>query len=123
MCPLLIYGVAWTIGSFEDDANRKELYDKEKNVEKYQYYVSDGDNMIAKGKWHNAIFQYSKALEIFPNEYDVQYRLALGYSYKCQHKNKGCERADSLVSRLLTHFPDSEEVKDLRVSLNNKMNE
>ena len=70
---------------------------------------------------HNAIFQYARASQIFPNEYDVQYRLALAYTYQCQYTNKECKHADSLVNRLLIHFPDKEKVKGLRGSLDNKM--
>lgn len=119
--PLIILGVNKSIGLFAEEVTKEEVVIKEKDIKKYQFHIDDGDYMISKGKWNNAIFQYTRASEIFPNEYDVQYRLALAYTYKCQHTNEGCERGDSLVNRLLTHFPDNKKVKGLRVSLDDRM--
>jgi tetratricopeptide (TPR) repeat protein len=52
----------------------------------YLFYLNDGDARLKKHQYHNAIFQYKKALEVFPSEFDAQYRLALAYSYQCQYK-------------------------------------
>ena len=70
--------------------------------------------MFEKRKWNNAIFQYSRALEVFPNEFDAQYRLAQSYTYKCQLENKSCFKADSLVDRLIKYFPENKKIQELK---------
>jgi hypothetical protein len=121
ICPLLIYGTYKITTSFDEEIKEQKIIRKKKDIEKYQFHINDGDYMISKGKWNNAIFQYTRASEIFPNEYDVQYRLTLAYTYKCQYTNEECTKSDSLVNRLLTYYPNDEKVKGLRVSLDDKM--
>ncbi|MGB0888579.1 MAG: hypothetical protein ACPGSL_10685 [Vicingaceae bacterium] len=121
--PFIIFGTYKFIKSLDSEVAQHEVVVKKKNVDKYLFHIDDGDYMLSKGKWNNAIFQYTRASEIFPNEYDAQYRLALAYSYKCKYTGDACGRSDSLVNRLLEHFPDNEEVKTLRISLDNKMKE
>ena len=119
--PFLIYGTSLSIGLFAEEVTKDEVYVKEKDIKKYQFYIDDGDYMISKAEWNNAIFQYTRASEIFPKEYDVQHRLALAYTYKCQYTGEDCSKGDSLVTNLLNYFPDNEEIKGLRVSLDNVM--
>lgn len=121
MAPLIIFGTIKATGLFTKDVTKEKVVIKKEDVKKYQYHIKEGDYRISKAEWNNAIFQYSRASEIFPKEYDVQYRLALAYTYKCQHTNEECAKGDSLVHTLLARYPDVEEVKGLRVSLDNKM--
>ena len=101
------YGDFYTSSS-ETTAISKATYDK------YQFYLKDGDNWLAQKKYHNAVFQYSKAAELIKNDYASLYRLALGYSYQCQNQLKNCERGEAILERLEKDFPNSEEVKALR---------
>ncbi|CAL2094637.1 putative TPR_REGION domain-containing protein [Tenacibaculum sp. 190524A02b] len=46
---------------------KKEQYIQD-NLPKYSYFIQDGDEWLKKGHFKNAIFQYRKALEMFPND-------------------------------------------------------
>ena len=89
---------------------QKELTSK---TEQYLFYINDGDEWLQKRHWHNAIFQYLLAKKIFPNEYDVNYRLALAYGSKCKYENSGCAVGSELLTKLKHQFPDKEELHSL----------
>jgi len=85
----------------------------EKKLEKYLFFISDGDKWIEEKHWNNAIFQYKEALKVFPAEFDANYRLALAYSYKCKNENKNCEEGKILISKIKKQFPDNSEVLEI----------
>jgi hypothetical protein len=60
---------------------------------KYKSTIENGDIWFEKENWNNAIFLYKNAVEIFPENFDANYRLALAYSYNCNFKNIDCEKA------------------------------
>jgi len=76
------------------------------NFNEYTYLIEEGDKWIEKKNWNNAIYRYAKAVELFPNEFEANYRLALAYSYSCQFENKNCEIGIELTNKLLKYFPD-----------------
>ncbi len=63
----------------------------EQKKAEFLFFIEDGDTWLKSHKYHNAIFQYKKALEVFPSEYDAHYRLAVAYSFQCQYEFKGCK--------------------------------
>lgn len=90
----------------------------EEKIAKTSFYISDGDKQLEKGHWHNAIFQYKKALEILPNDYDLQYRLTYAYVFQCRNTKKDCAIANEKVSKLLTFFPEKKDLIELQNVLN-----
>jgi len=76
------------------------------NFNEYTYLIEEGDKWIEKKNWNNAIYRYGKAVELFPNKFEANYRLALAYSYSCQFENKNCEIGIELTNKLLKYFPD-----------------
>lgn len=83
---------------------------KENILKEYGYFIEEGDRWMEKGNWDNAIYRYRQAVEIFPNEFEGNYRLALAYSYHCQFENKNCERGKSLTIRLIKYFPKNTDL-------------
>lgn len=81
--------------------------------EKYLWYISEADDYLEKGKWHNAIFQYERALDLFPQDYHGQYRLAYAQTYRCRNELKNCEEAALNVRKLLKSFPNKLELVEL----------
>ena len=81
--------------------------DFQEKLNNYAFFISEGDKWIEKQSWNNAIFQYKNAVKEFPEKYEANYRLALGYSYKCKFKNKDCEKGMRLVERLLKVNPNN----------------
>lgn len=76
--------------------------------------INNGDQWLKKRKWHNAIFQYKKALEIFPTEYDINFRLASAYAYRCESKFENCFEAKELLNKLLSRDPENSKLLKLK---------
>jgi hypothetical protein len=91
----------------DSQIEKKILVEK---ITKTSFFISDGDKQLEKGHWHNAIFQYKKALEILPNDYDLQYRLTYAYVYQCRNTKKDCAIANEKVSKLLAIFPEKKDL-------------
>ncbi|MCF8371746.1 MAG: tetratricopeptide repeat protein [Bacteroidales bacterium] len=80
----------------------------------FDFFISDGDRWFTQGQWHNAIFQYKKALEVFPNDYDASFRLARTYTYCCEREKENCKEAVQLIDKLLLAFPEDSNIVDLK---------
>jgi hypothetical protein len=60
------------------------------------------------------VFQYKKALSLYPKDFDANYRLALGYSYQCQYNFENCDTGMQLILKLEQAFPEKKEVQDVK---------
>jgi len=114
LCPLLLWGLYKTVLIIQKDIEYAKIIPK-KDMEKYSFFIMDGDTWLEDKKWHNAVFQYKKALEIFPEEYDANYRLALAYAYRCQYENKNCNEGKILVEKLNNSFPNKDALNQLKL--------
>lgn len=83
------------------------------DTKKYLFYLEDGDQWLEKGQFHNAIFQYLLAKEIYPTEYNVNYRLVLAYGGKCRYEQYGCAEGLRILENLKLQFPDKNELDSL----------
>ena len=93
--------------------SQKKKIELKENLAEYNFYISDGDSYLEKGQWHNAIFQYDKALEIFPNDYSANYRLVYAQVYRCRNTKVNCDQANRNVQKLLEQFPEKPELIEL----------
>ncbi len=82
--------------------------------EKYLFLLEDGDNWLKKRNYYNAVFQYKKAVQLYPNDFDANYRLALGYSYRCQYNFEDCEIGKKLINKLEIQYPNNNEIKEVK---------
>lgn len=73
----------------------------EQNIEEYNYLISNGDDWMREKKYHNAAFQYEKALKIFPKDSVGIYRLISAYDLQCKFENKNCEKREELLNSLV----------------------
>ena len=80
----------------------------------YLELIEDGDQWLTKRKWHNAVFQYRKALEIFPKEYDINYRLTYALCLRCEADFTNCKEAQNKLDELLLQYPNRGELLELR---------
>ncbi len=81
-----------------------------KNKEKkFLSFIHKGDEWFVKGKWYNSIFYYKKAKDVFPKNYEVNYRLVRSYSFQCENEFKDCHTAKKLLDKLFLSFPDKED--------------
>ena len=95
-----------------EDQMKRQVY-QSKKIE-YLELIADGDQWLQKRKWHNAIFQYEKAIEIFPNEFDIHYRLAYAYSLRCKNEFINCKDAKNELDDLLDEFPQKSELASIK---------
>lgn len=80
----------------------------------YLQLIEEGDEWLTKRSWNNAIFQYKKALEIFPEEYDIHYRLTYAFCLSCEADFKNCNKAKEKLDKLLLQYPNKSELLELR---------
>lgn len=111
--PIIALTIFYIISANNSSAPSISIIKNQEKIKKYNFHIDDGDKMIQQKKWNNAIFQYTRAQEIFPNELDAQYRIALAYSYKCKYEKENCLTADSLVNRLYNFYPNNIQIKYL----------
>lgn len=72
-------------------AFKKEAYNK-KYLPKFNFVIQDGDKWLAKKKYKNAIYQYTKALEYFPENSLAKEKLNLVYKERCENVNIDCNK-------------------------------
>ncbi|NER14739.1 hypothetical protein GWK08_14880 [Leptobacterium flavescens] len=122
--PLFIFLIYTSFGSNDKDLAYAEYQEKikfDKNYDKYLFFISDGDKWYEERHWNNAVFQYKKALQLFPNEFNASYRLLQAYNSKCQNKSKDCHKGLEIAERLSKEFPENTELLKLEYSLRNKI--
>ncbi|WP_334113043.1 hypothetical protein [Paucihalobacter sp.] len=68
-------------------------------------YLIEGDEWFEKGSCYNSIFSYERALEIFPDNYDVNYRIVTVYAVQCEMDYKNCFKAKELLESLFVKYP------------------
>lgn len=106
----------WTPPKYKP-TNKAEAAKPAENAAQYQYFINAGDDWMKQNHWANAAFEYQKALEHFPRDYQAHVRLATIYTYSCKHEQKNCEAAEMLIQRLLSQKPESADLYLLRASL------
>jgi tetratricopeptide (TPR) repeat protein len=101
----------------------EEIRDSEKErfkiqMNDYLKLIEYGDEWLTERRWHNAIFTYKKALEIFPKEYDINYRLTYALCLRCEADFINCKEAKTKLDKLLLQYPNRNELLELRKILN-----
>ncbi|QXP56967.1 hypothetical protein H0I25_04005 [Cellulophaga sp. HaHa_2_95] len=80
------------------------------NLKHYNFYMSDAAIWLQQQKLANAIFQYRKAKELFPEKFAVNYKLTQVLLSTCASDSLYCEEAKESAIRLKDKYPDREEV-------------
>ena len=86
----------------------------------YLNYIKYGDTWLEDKKWKAAIYNYQKAVDLAPNDYHSQYRLALAFSYHCTHEKINCEDGRQLLNELITKFGSNSDTEYLLGIINNR---
>ena len=99
--PLIGFGLYMTFQNVSFGFPKtEESVTKTNNEEQYMFYIKDGDNWLSKRNYFNAVFQFKKALQLFPSDFEANYRLALAYSYRCQYDFEDCRTGMQLTRKL-----------------------
>ena len=102
----------------QEQNDRKQL-NIQKQEQAYLKHIAFGDRWFSESNWHNAIFYYKKALELYPNDYDSSYRLLQAYGQNCEKELEDCAKAKDLLDELLVKFSDKKsELTQLKEVLN-----
>lgn len=99
---------------FPNVKTAQEISIENNDEEKYMFYLEDGDTWLQKRNYYNAVFQYKKAVALYPSDFEANYRLALGYSYQCQYDFENCDKGMKLVSILEKEFPEKKEIQAIK---------
>ena len=94
--------------------NERTLIISERENNKYLKHIKQGDVWFNDQKWHNAIFKYKEALAIHPNYYEINYRLAQAYCYRCKYEFEDCDKGKKLLDNLFHKFPNKTELYILK---------
>jgi tetratricopeptide (TPR) repeat protein len=111
------FGTYKSIAYYQKNKSGTEIVkeiDLREKLRNYYFFISDGDLWIKKRHWDNAIFQYKKALELFPDDYSTLYKLALAYNYNCSNENEDCDSGLKLTKRLLIYMPNDSALIEIK---------
>ncbi|MFY8187902.1 MAG: hypothetical protein ACOVLC_08075 [Flavobacterium sp.] len=110
---LIVYQfVEYELDSKEKNQKFQFLKDQKtfyKNEKEFLSLLKYGDDWFEKRHWHNAIFCYKKAVELFPSNFEGNYRLALAYSLQCEFDFKNCNEAKMFLDTLYAEFPNKKD--------------
>lgn len=115
---LAVFSVTYFFGGQEEiEVKSKKMVIKveDTRVKDFVFYIDDGDEWMEQGKFENGLFQYKKAAELAPSNYNVQYRISLAYAYLCRYDNIDCEKGKLAFEEAKKNFPDAEELLELSV--------
>ncbi|MBC8884581.1 hypothetical protein H9X57_18035 [Flavobacterium piscinae] len=52
--------------------------------------------------------------KLIPNQFDVEYRICLGYAYLCRYENLECEQGKIALEQAISTFPNQQKLIELR---------
>ncbi len=110
---------AWNSGAFNpyplySEAEQFKNHEEKRKAD-YLFFITDGHRYIQEKHWNNAIFQYRKACELYPHEYDANLRLATAYSYKCMNEGLDCTTGQLWIEKLLSQQPNNTDLKEIGI--------
>ncbi len=101
----------------EHNDSRLELIQNKERL--YLKHIEFGDRWFSQGKWKNAIFYYKQGVELYPEDYEINYRVVRAYILKCKDDLENCAEAKALLDDMLLKFLDKEtQLLELKEVLN-----
>ena len=116
--PLIVLGLYFSFHNFRFGfptvKTAQEVSLENNNEEEYMFFLKDGDAWLQKRNYYNAVFQYKKAVALYPSDFEANYRLALGYSYQCQYDFENCDKGMQLILKLEKEFPENKDIQSIK---------
>lgn len=88
----------------------KEVLAK-KRLKEFVFYLNDGDLWLSYDHYYNAVFQYRKAHQLYPDSYQSNHRLVMGLAYQCEFESRGCKEGKERALCLLEQYPDKKSFR------------
>jgi tetratricopeptide (TPR) repeat protein len=115
------FGIYWLTINIDRELvkikREAELATFEQNNFKYDLLVRSGDNYVLRSEWAEAIFEYRKALVIFPDIYEANYKLADAYMKSCMNDNMYCSEGKKHLDKIIALFPEEVKLLEIRATL------
>jgi len=89
-----------------------------KNKARYDFFIQDAESWLRKNQYHNALFQYKKALELYPQSMEARQGLAIVYTFLCQKHHNNCPLAKFNIDWLIEQEPTNPNYFQLRAVYN-----
>lgn len=116
--PLIVLGLYYSFHNyrfgFPNVKTAQEVSLENNDEEEYMFFLEDGDAWLQKRNYYNAVFQYKKAVALYPSDFEANYRLALGYSYQCQYDFENCDKGMQLILKLEKEFPENKDIQSIK---------
>jgi len=110
---LLVFKVSNLIIKGDSHVESRQM-PMEVREDKFYFYLTDADHWAEQNNWNNAIYQYKNAVNLSPNNYLANYRLARAYVYNCKLNGESCDEAISQLNKLIELFPEKASLYHLR---------
>ena len=115
------FGIYWLTVRIDRELVRirreAEIASYEANKFKYDLFVKDGDIYVLRSRWAEAIFEYRKALVIFPDIYEANYKLADAYMKSCMNDNMYCIEGKKHLDKIIALYPEEVKLLEIRATL------
>lgn len=117
--PIISFGIYKMLSGARD--SNLSVFDadfikKKSNAEKVSTYLASGDSLFRLNDWRAAYYFYFQAGKIEPNNYNIDYRLALAKTEECIYRKTGCAESEKRLEELIKTFPDSVDLYQLKIS-------
>jgi tetratricopeptide (TPR) repeat protein len=80
-------------------------------------FINKGDGWFKESKWDAAIFYYRKAKKIYPDNFDIEYRIVHTMSLKCKYEFEKCRETKEILDSLIFVHPGNLKLKSLKENL------
>jgi len=117
--PLISFGIYQMISNSQEvnsQTVKAHALLKEAESDKLVAFIFSGDSSFQINDWNSAYYFYFQAYKLIPDDYHINYRLAMAKTYECIYQKKGCLEAEKRLTTLIKFFPDSAELYRLRIS-------
>ncbi len=95
-------------------AQQERLEELQRANEKFRFYIRDGYQWLAKSNFHNALFQFEKAVEQDPYNYEANLGLAKALLKKCALTGLNCRAAKDYADKCERQFQKESVQQELQ---------
>ena len=96
----------------EEYSRRKKEMAVTDAQQKFDYYITDGYDWLAKNEFHNAVYQFELAVHTRPNNYEANLGLCEVYLKQCYVENASCPESKRQLNHLMNDFDNPDVTKN-----------
>ncbi len=88
-----------------------------RNRAEFNYRIQQGDFLVSQSMFGDAIFHYKKAVELIPDSYKANARLANAYMQSCFEDYTYCDEGKRHLDKTIDLYSDDVKLLEIRASL------